>query len=347
MKIAGLDCINPWFLAPMHDVTNLPFRALCREQGAGLVMTEMLSSVDLARAHKRTLALMEFEAGEAPVGVQISGVDDLDVMERAARRVQEHGASLLNLNCGCPVKKVIRGGSGSALLKDVQLLRGITRRLRAAVSIPLTIKLRAGWDGRHVNAIDVGLMAQEEGVDAIMIHARTRAQGYEGSADWQLIADLKAALAIPVIGNGDVFAPQDALRMLETTGCDGVMIGRGAMGNPWLFRGLVQAQRGDTAAWRPNAGELIDTVQRHFDRYVAWIGEHRACLQFRKQLLWYTHRLEGSRPLREALRDLHTVADFARIWGHFARQLEAGERVQVADVGRADFKPSVGGKRAA
>ena len=341
MKIADLDCINPWLLAPMCDVTNWPFRALCREMGAGLIMTEMVSSTDLAAARERTFKLMEFEASEQPIGVQISGCPDVDAMERAAALVEEHGASLLNLNCGCPVKKVISGGSGSALLRDIDLLREICRRLRRVVSIPLTIKVRAGWDARSVNALEVGRMCEDEGMDAIMIHARTREQGYDGDANWRLIADLKRAVSIPVIGNGDVFGPEDGHKMLAETGCDGVMIGRGAMGNPWIFRGLSQPGQ----PWKPTRTELHHTIVRHFHRYIDWVGEHKACLDMRKQVLWYTHKLPGSRDLRLRLKDMGTPDDFLAILQAFFATLEAGP-LDSADAARADFKPSVG-RRAA
>jgi nifR3 family TIM-barrel protein len=346
MKIAGLDCLNRYLLAPMCGVTHWPYRALCREQGAGLLMTEMISSTELAHARKRSLKLMEFEAAESPIGVQISGNPDIEAMVGAAKLVEDHGASLLNLNCGCPVKKIIQGGSGSALLRDLDLLRQICRKLRSVVSIPLTIKVRAGWDEASVNALEVGRLAEEEGLDAIMIHPRTRAQGYEGNANWDLIRSLKEALRIPVIGNGDIFCPEDAARMLEHTGCDGVMIGRAAMGDPWIFRGLHQWEQGlHGDQWKASLPELRATIYRHLDRQIEWEGEHLACLKMRKQLLWYTHGRPGVKTLRQQLGQMNTRADIeAAMEAWFALQ---PEKNTPTNDNRAVFKPACKTRQAA
>lgn len=314
VRIADADCLNRFLLAPMCGVTSLPYRPLCREQGAGLLMTEMISTVSLSEATRRSLELMEFEAGEAPVGVQISGCPDIPAMVKAARLVQEHGATLLNLNCGCPVKKVIRGGSGSALLRDLDLLARICAAIRAAVDIPVTIKVRSGWDARNVNAVAVGRLAEDTGMDAIMLHARTREQAYEGKANWDLIRQLKQAVSIPVIGNGDVVTPADGFRMLETTGCDGIMIGRAAMGNPWIFRGLIAWERGvRDDSWLPTEAEQRATILEHYDRYADWAGPRGAALDFRKQIIWYTHRLPGGRGVRKQVKDLNQRGDLERI----------------------------------
>ena len=350
MRIAALDCLNRFQLAPMCDVTNWPFRQLCREQGAGLLMTEMISSAELAKARKRTLKLMEFQAAEAPIGVQISACPDIDAMEIAARMAQDHGASLVNLNCGCPVKKVIKGGSGSALLRDLEQLRKSCARLRKVLTVPLTLKVRAGWDGARVNALEVGRLAVDEGIDAIALHARTRAQGYEGNANWALIRELADTVSIPVIGNGDIFTPSDAFRMLEETGCAAVMIGRGAMGNPWIFRGLTRWAQGDRSErWKPTHVELADMIRRHLDRFVEWAGEPLACLRFRKHLLWYCHTLPGARRLRRRLPELTTRAALEPMLDELFAGLDVvrEEPVRTADRARADFKPNIGGRCAA
>ncbi len=235
------------------------------------------------------------------------------------------------------------------MLRDLDQLRLTCARLRKALTIPLTIKVRAGWDGDQVNALEVGKLATEEGVDAIAIHARTRAQGYEGQANWDLIAALTESVSIPVIGNGDIFTPGDAFRMLEHTGCAAIMVGRGAMGNPWLFRGLRQWELGDRSeGWRPTPAELVSTISRHLDRFIDWVGEHLACLRFRKHLLWYTHRLPGSRELRKRIPELTSRAALDPILDALLVALHQAdpdaERTRNADRARSDFKPAIGGR---
>ncbi len=322
MRIANLDCLNRFSLAPMCDVTDWTYRKLCRDQGAGLLMTEMISSVHLANTTKEVRRMLISETEERPVGIQISG-NAVDVMVKAAQIVQDSGASMLNVNCGCPVRKVISGGSGSALLKDLALLQQICHALREVLSIPLTIKVRAGWDERNVNALEVGRLAQEEGVDAIMIHPRTRAQKYEGNANWDLITELVDGVSIPVIGNGDIFEPDDGMRMLKETGCAGVMIGRGAMGNPWIFRGLLARENGDTSdAWKPSTEELNTVVREHMARYVTYAGEFQGCLKMRKNLVWYTAKLPGAQAFKQAFQTIDSVQTFDRVFSEFIDQLD-------------------------
>ncbi len=338
LRLGTLDCLNRFMVAPMCDVTSWPYRKLCRDHGCGLLFTEMISSVGLAHSGERTLKMMEFDPEEAPVAVQISGCA-VEHMETAARMVQDYGASMLNVNCGCPVKKVIQGGSGAALLRDLGLLTQICHRLRKVLTIPFTIKVRAGWDANSVNAIEVGRIAEGEGLDGLMIHARTRVQLYEGKADWSLIKRLKESVSIPVIGNGDAFDPDDALRMLEETGCDGVMLGRGAMGNPWVFRGCLaweRGQRDDT--WRPNVAELYDGVREHLDRYVDWSGERLAVIQMRKQLIWYTQGLPGAKELRKSLPQLNTRGDMLSTLGRFLETVDPDRPWGTSRPSRAGFK---------
>jgi nifR3 family TIM-barrel protein len=308
--IGGVHIPNRYLLAPMCDVTNLPYRIIARASGASLLATEMLSSVAMAMGGNKTLQMMEFLPSEDPIMVQISGTAP-DVMLKASEMIQDYGASILNLNCGCPVKKVIKGGSGSALLRDPEVLRGIIRTLRPAVHIPLTVKLRAGWDANSVNAVEVAKMCEDEGIDSVMLHGRTRSQMYEGNANWDLIGQVKQAVSIPVIGNGDIFTGEDAHRMLEHTGCDGVMIARGAIGNPWIFRECIAEElkaRGESSQTlnalptpRPSMEDRYETIMRHFNLFSAYAGEDRALVQLRKQIMAYAKGLPGASAFRANL----------------------------------------------
>jgi nifR3 family TIM-barrel protein len=313
--IGGVPIPNRFLLAPMCDVTNLPYRIIARSEGASLLATEMLSSVALAMGGNKTLQMMEFLPSEEPVMVQISGTAP-DVMLKASEMIQDYGASILNLNCGCPVKKIIKGGSGSALLRDTKVLRNIIRTLRPRVEIPLTVKLRAGWDAKSINAVEVARMCEDEGVDSVMLHGRTRSQMYEGNANWDLIAEVKQAVSIPVIGNGDIFTGEDAHRMLEHTKVDGVMIARGAIGNPWIFRECIYGElerRGEPLSTfeefpppRPDLQERYDTILKHFNLFSAYAGEHRALFQLRKQIMAYVKGLAGASAFRANLASFTT-----------------------------------------
>ncbi len=298
---------NRYLLAPMCRVTNLAYRVLAQGEGAALLSTEMLSSVALMYGSGLSFRMMEFLPEERPLMVQISGTDP-DIMLRAAEMVEAYGATMLNLNCGCPVAKVIKGGSGSALLKNPEVLRTILRTLRPRLRIPLTVKMRAGWDANNVNAVEVARMCQDEGVEAVMLHPRTRHQLYEGKADWDLIAQVKHAVRIPVIGNGDVFSAADAHRMLDATGCDAVMIARGAMGNPWIFRQCIleEAQRMNLASEvqttlplaQPTLHERRTMILQHFDLLAAYSGQERAVIEFRQQLTAYLKGLPDAAAFR-------------------------------------------------
>ncbi len=308
VQIGGVQIPNRYFLAPMCDVTNMPYRVIARGQGASLLATEMLSSVALAMGGHRTFHMMEFLPDEKPIMVQISGTDP-EIMRTASLMIQDYGASMLNLNCGCPVKKVIKGGSGSALLRDKEVLRKILQTLRPVLDIPLTVKMRAGWDAKTVNAVDVARMCEDEGVDAVMLHARTRKQMYEGRADWDLIAEVVQSVSIPVIGNGDIFTGADAHRMLEQTGCSAVMLGRGAIGNPWIFRDCIAQEvnpRGDALipTVSPTPEERLATIWRHFELFAAYAGRERALVRIRRQLMAYVRGLPGSSAFRARLSSL-------------------------------------------
>jgi tRNA-dihydrouridine synthase B len=321
-EIAGIPIRNRYLLAPMCGVSNLPYRILARAEGAALVSTEMVSSTELEKGRKRSFELVEFLPIEEPVMVQISGTE-ADVMLKAALMVQDYGATILNLNCGCPVKKVIKGGSGAAMLRNPEVLRSILQRLRPDLEMPLTVKMRAGWNEQNVNALEVAQMCEDCGVDALMLHPRTRDQFYEGNADWDLIAQVKEAVSIPVIGNGDIFSAQDAHEMLEHTGCDAIMIGRHAIGNPWIFRQCVleEINRSKTSSAFglpdsfPSSEERLQTILTHFDYFCAYLGQRLALNSLRKQFLIYLKDEPGFELFRERLARIRSRDDLEKAVG--------------------------------
>lgn len=286
-----------FLLAPMAGISEMPFRTIAFQLGAGLCPSELISAEGLIRLSARTLRYLRFDATwERPFSVQLFGGKP-EVMAQAAKVARDHGAEILDINMGCPVPKVTRNGAGSALLCDPDRAARIVELVQQATDLPVTAKIRAGIDSRSINAVEVGLKLQQGGVKAVAIHPRTKAQGYAGRADWSLIRQLKEALAVPVIGNGDVITPADARRMLAETGCDAVMIGRGALGNPWIFREL----EGGAA---PTLEEKAALILRHFDDYRAFCNdERRAVHQFRKHVGWYVRGLVGAAVFRkEAMR---------------------------------------------
>ncbi len=296
LTIGSLSLSNPLILAPLSGISNLPFRLLAKEQGCGLVCTEMISAEGLARNRKATEGLMKSCPEERPLGVQIFGSNP-ESMAAAARIVEGCGAELVDINMGCPVRKVVGGGSGAALLKDLKKAGEIMEAVRKAVSIPLTVKIRTGWDEKSLNFLEVGRIAQESGVDAITLHGRTRRQGYSCKADWEAIAQAKRYLRIPVIGNGDLTSPEAVSRFFALTGADGAMVGRGALGNPWIFRQVLQFFHGGVPE-PPSLEEKEETILRHLRMIVDSRGEKNGVREFRKHLLWYTRGLRGSSEFR-------------------------------------------------
>lgn len=291
---------NPLVLAPMAGVCDMPYRLLCKEMGCALVYTEMISAMGLKYSDRNTLKILEIGDAEWPVAAQVFGSDP-DVVAYAAGVMQERGAAIVDINMGCPVPKVVKGGEGCALMRRPDLAADIVRRVRQAVSIPVTVKIRKGWDDDRENALEVALACEEAGAAAIAVHGRTREQGYSGQADWGSIARVAAAVKVPVIGNGDVVKPSDALRLLEHTGCSGVMIGRGAMGNPWIFsRSLAFMTTGEVPP-EPSPAERLRVALRHLDMAVEFKGEKVASREMRKHLAWYIRGLRGSSRMRELI----------------------------------------------
>jgi len=310
--IGPLSVWPPVVLAPMAGVTNSPFRALCREQGAGLYVSEMITARAWLNGNRRTLLLASGGQGEKPRSVQIYGSDPKDVGEMARGLVAE-GVDHLDLNFGCPVPKVTRLGGGSAIpLKPRLLARILRATVKSAGAVPVTIKVRKGIDETLTTCFDAGRVAEEEGAAAIGLHARTAAQLYSGEADWSAIGELKSRVSIPVLGNGDVWECWDALRMLRATRCDGVIVGRGCLGRPWLFRELAQVFDGREPDAPPTLGAIIGLMEDHAARLVAFFGEREAMLQMRKWCAWYTKGFAGSASVRAALVRLESLEDMRR-----------------------------------
>lgn len=299
VTVGSVVLANPLVLAPMAGITQLPLRRLAKEQGCALVVSEMVSANGLVHGGRKTLELLKSHPSERPLSVQIFGKDP-GMMKEAAQIVQGRGADLLDINLGCSVRKVVRQGAGAALMDKPDLLASILRSVRTAVSLPLTVKIRSGWDPSGDQALAIGRMAQDEGVDAVAIHPRTAGQGFAGKADWSLISRLKKALSIPVVGNGDILTPQDACKMHQETGCDALMIGRAAMGNPWIFSQTLDLMSGR----RPTTPDLsirLETICRYIRYTVEQYGEMRAVRMLRSRLAWFVKGLPQCSRFRESI----------------------------------------------
>ncbi len=297
LKIGSLAVGSRVWMAPMAGVTNLPFRLVARSCGCGMAFTEMVSANGLIRATRKTLRYLDSSVEDRPLGVQIFGSDP-QVMARAALIVTEAGADLVDINLGCPVKKVVKTGSGAALMKDPARVAAILGEVRKATPLPLTVKIRAGWNSQSINAVEIAGIAEACGVDGITVHPRTAIQGYGGSADWALIARVREAVTVPVVGNGDIRRPSDALKMMHRTGCDAVMIGRGCLGNPWIFERIVARDEQGRCPDPPDPEEKMRIIVRHLDLEISTMGEQAGIRSFRKHALWYTKGVRGGAQIR-------------------------------------------------
>jgi tRNA-dihydrouridine synthase B len=316
LKIGSLELDNPLILAPLSGISDLPFRLIAKEQGCGLVCTEMISAEGLLHNRRATERLLQSRPEEGPLSVQIFGSRP-GSMGEAARIVEDYGADVLDINMGCPVRKVVHGGSGAALLKDPERAMEIIQAVRKAISIPLTIKIRSGWDEKSLNFLDVARMAEDLGVDALTLHGRTRTQGYGIKADWEVMGRAKAQLHIPVIGNGDLNSPAAVIDFFSRTGCAGAMIGRGALGNPWIFRQARNMLQGQPCQ-EPSLEEREDTILRHLGMMVERRGEVHGLREFRKHLIWYTRGLRGCTEFRSRIPLWNTVSEMTgRIHEYF------------------------------
>lgn len=314
LTIANRTLSHNLLLAPLAGVTNHVFRLICREQGASLAFTEMVSVNGMVREGLKTLALLASSAADRPLGVQLFG-DDPALLAQAAGMVADQ-ADLLDINMGCPVRKVVGTGAGSALLKDTARIAAIIRAVRRAVTIPLTIKIRSGWQCGDSTWLEVGRIAEAEGCDAITLHPRSRSQMFSGQADWDQIAQLKKMVGIPVIGSGDLFTPQDCRRMLAETGCDGLMVARGALGNPWIFRQARELLEGKELV-PVSAAERAATAQRHLELCIGELGEAVAGREMKKHLGWYLHGIAGAAALRRQVHAAHNCLELQTLLKQF------------------------------
>ena len=300
--IGNVEIKNQIVLAPMAGISNTSYRKIIKEMGAGLIYAEMVSDKAISFGNEKTLDLLKMDESERPIAQQVFG-SDIDSFVTAAKRiVEEQHPDILDINMGCPVPKIaISSQAGSALLKDPDKIYEIVKAVVEAVDIPVTVKMRLGWDQDHINCIEVGKLVEKAGAKAIALHARTRSQGYSGKADWSYIKKLKEAVSIPVIGNGDVLTCYDAKRMIDETGCDAVMIGRGVLGNPWLIRDCVNYLKDGTLPFEVTPKEKIEMLKRHFDMLVKDKNEKSAVLEIRTHALWYIKGLPGSASIKNQI----------------------------------------------
>ena len=305
-KIGSVEIENPFVLAPMAGVTDLPFRGLCKEQGAGLICTEMVSAKAISFHNKNTKALMEINPKEHPVSLQLFG-NEPELMAEVARSIEEQPFDILDINMGCPVPKVVNNGEGSALLKDPALIGKIVREISHAIKKPVTAKIRIGFEGYDVDPVEIAKIIEDAGGAAVAVHGRTRQQYYAGEANWEIIGRIKDAVSIPVIGNGDVDSPLKAEKMMKDTGCDSIMIGRAVRGNPWIFREMNHYFETGELLEKPDPKEIREMILRHARWQIELKGEFTGIREMRKHVAWYTSGMRHSAGLR---RESNTIENY-------------------------------------
>lgn len=306
LQIGNVNLENNVILAPMAGVTDLPFRLLCKEQGAGLLCMEMVSAKAILYKNKSTEDLMKIEEEERPVALQLFGSDP-KIMSEIAKQIEERPFEILDINMGCPVPKVVNNGEGSALMKNPKLVGEIVSSIVKAIEKPVTVKIRKGFDDTCVNAVEIAKIIEDSGAAAVAVHGRTRQQFYTGKADWDIIRQVKEAVSIPVIGNGDVDSPQSAKAMLEMTGCDGIMVGRAAQGNPWIFSRICHYLETGELLGRPDLEEIKQTIVRHAALQLKYKGEYTGIREMRKHVSWYMTGFPGSAKFRGAVNEVETM----------------------------------------
>ena len=315
MIIHKLSLANNIWLAPMAGISNLPYRRIMKGYGAGLVFSEMISANGLCRGGRQTLELLASSPDERPLGIQLFGEDPLMLARAAA--LAEGYAELIDINLGCPVKKVVRSGAGSSLLRNPARIAAIVAAVRRATPLPLTVKIRSGWALESVNYLETAHIAETEGADAVTLHPRTRCQGFSGHSDWEHLRKLKAAVKIPVIGSGDIFTADDAVRMLRETGCDGVMIGRGGYGNPWLIRDIKARLDERPPPPPPSPADRMEVAFRHLRLHLESFGPRKTLVDMRKHLCWYSRGLAEAANFRAAINHAQSMAEMEDIMTDF------------------------------
>lgn len=312
LKIGNVTLENNVILAPMAGVTDLPYRVLCREQGCGLVCTEMVSAKAILYKNKNTKELLKVDSRERPVSLQLFGSDP-KILSEIAAGLEDGPYDIFDINMGCPVPKIVKNGEGSALMKNPALVEQILSSMVKALKKPVTVKIRKGFDDTSVNAAEIAKIAESCGVAAVAVHGRTREQYYSGEADWDIIRQVKEAVKIPVIGNGDVFSPQAAKRMVEETGCDGIMVARGAKGNPWIFREITEYLETGITPDRPTVEEVKEMILRHGRMMIEFKGEMAGMREMRKHVAWYTAGYPNSSSLRNAINTVETLDELVEL----------------------------------
>lgn len=316
LQIGNVTLPNNLILGPMAGVTDLPFRLLCKEQGAGLLCMEMVSAKAILYNNKNTENLLEIDPRENPVSLQLFGSDP-DIVSKIAHSIEDRPFDILDINMGCPVPKIVNNGEGSALMKNPVLAGEIIEKTVKAIKKPVTVKIRKGFDDDHINAVEMAKVAQESGAAAVAVHGRTREQYYAGTADWDIIRQVKEAVSIPVIGNGDVVDGESAARMFEETGCDAVMVGRACRGNPWIFREILEYLETGVKPERPSAEEVRNTILRHARLQLEYKGEYTAIREMRKHVAWYTTGYPHSAKLRLKVNEMESIQEleeFLNTW---------------------------------
>lgn len=312
LKIGQVEIENPLVLAPMAGVTDLPFRLLCKEQGVGLVCMEMVSAKAIMYQNKNTEALMEIDKREKPVSLQIFGSDP-HIMSEAAKKIEEKPFDILDVNMGCPVPKVVNNQEGSALMKQPRLVGEIVSSLVKAIKKPVTVKIRKGFNDELVNAVEIAKIIEANGASAVAVHGRTREEYYSGTADWDIIRQVKESVSIPVLGSGDVIDGISAKKMLDQTGCDGILIARGARGNPWIFHQILTYLEHGIEEEKPTLEEVKEMMIRHGRLQLEIKGEYTGIREMRKHIAWYTAGYPHSAALRRRVNEINTLEDLERL----------------------------------